>query len=58
MLEMEALQGVLNSIYAKKDRNAPPGANQVVSRDEHRHGHAICTLPCPALSAHAEHMSQ
>ena len=47
---------VSDSIYAKKDRNDPPSANQVVSRDETRHGHAVCTLwvhppisPCPAL---------
>ena len=25
---------VSNSIYAKKDRNCPPSANQVVSRDK------------------------
>ena len=47
---MEALQGevlVSNSIYmiyAEKDRNGPPSANQVVSRDEPRRGHAVCTL--------------
>ena len=52
---------VSNSIYAKKDRNGPPSADQVASKDEPRHGHAVCTLrvhpqtsPCPALSAHAE----
>ena len=56
---------VSNSIYAKKDRNGPPSANQVTSKDEPRRGHAVCTLwvhpptsPCPALSAHAEPMSQ
>ena len=66
---MEALQGerllVSNSIYAKKDRNGPPSANQVASKDEPRRGHAVCTLrvypptlPCPTLSAHAEPKSQ
>jgi len=35
---------VSNSIYAKKDRNGPPSANQVISRDKTRHGHAVCTL--------------
>ena len=52
---------VSNSIYAKKDRNGPPSANQVASKDEPRCGHAVCTLrvypptsPCPALFAHAE----
>ena len=56
---------VSNSIYAKKDRNGPPSANQVASKDEPRRGHAVCTLrvhpptsPCPALSAHAEPKSQ
>jgi len=43
-------------IYAKKDRNGPPSANQVASKDGPRRGHAVCTLrvhpptsPCPAL---------
>jgi len=52
---------VSNSSYAKKNRNGPPSANQVASKDEPRCGHAVCTLrvhpptsPCPALSAHAE----
>ena len=52
---------VSNSIYAKKDRNGPSSANQVTSKNEPRHGHAVFTLrvhpptsPCPALSAHAE----
>jgi len=56
---------VSNFIYAKKDRNGPPSANQVASKDEHRNGHAVSTLqvhpptsPCPALSAHAESKSQ
>ena len=56
---------VSNSIYAKKDRNGPPSANQVASKDEPRLGHAVCTLRvhpptslCPALSAHAEPKSQ
>jgi len=35
---------VSNSIYAKKDRNGLPSANQVASKDEPRHGHAVCTL--------------
>ena len=35
---------VSNSIYAKKDRNGPPSANQVASKDEHKCGHAVCTL--------------
>ena len=49
---------VSNSIYAKKDRNGPPSANQVASKDEPRCGHAVCTLqvhlptsPYAALSA-------
>ena len=64
MLEMEALQGeiaVSNFIYAKEGRNGPPSANQVISTDEPRHGHAVCTLqvhpptsPCPTLFAEAE----
>ena len=68
ILEMEALQGeslVSNSIYAKKDRNGPPIATLVSSKDEPRHGHAVCTLwvhpptsTCPTLSAHAEPKSQ
>ena len=48
---------VSNSVYAKKDRNGPPSANQVASKDEPRRGHAVCTLqvhpptsPCPTLS--------
>jgi len=56
---------VSNSIYAKKDRNGPPSANQVASRDEPKCGHAVCTLradpptsPYPALSAEAEHISK
>ena len=56
---------VSNSIYDKKDRNGPPSANQVASKDEPRCGHAVCTLrvhpptsPCPALSAHTEPKSQ
>jgi len=56
---------VSNSIYAKEDRNGPPSANQVASKDEPRRGHAVCTLqvhlptsPCPALSAHVEPKSQ
>ena len=35
---------VSNSIYAKKDRNGPPGANQGLSTTKPRHGHAVCTL--------------
>ena len=35
---------VSNSIYAKKDRNGPPSANQVTSKDEPRRSHAVCTL--------------
>jgi len=56
---------VSNSMYAKKDRNGPPSANQVASKHQPRHGHAVSTLrvhpptsPCPALSAHAEPKSQ
>ena len=56
---------VSNSIYAKKDGNGPPSANQVASKHEPRRSHAVCTLrvhpptsPCPALSAHAEPKSQ
>ena len=56
---------VSNSIYAKKDRNGPPSANQVASKDDPRHSHAVCTFrvhpptsPSPALSAHAEPKSQ
>jgi len=33
-----------NSIYAKQVRNGPPNASQVVSTDELRCGHAVCTL--------------
>jgi len=35
---------VSNSIYPKKDRHGPPSANQVASKDEPRHSHAVCTL--------------
>ena len=35
---------VSNYIYAKKNRNGPPSANQVTSKVEPRCGHAICTL--------------
>jgi len=35
---------VSNSIYAKNDRNGPPSANQVTSKDKPRRGHAVCTL--------------
>jgi len=38
---------VSNSIYAKKDRNDPPSANQVASKDEPRRGHAVCTTHPP-----------
>ena len=31
-------------LYTKKDRNGPPSANQVASKDEPRQGHAVCTL--------------
>jgi len=61
---MVALQGEIassNFIYAKKDRNGPPSANQVSSKEEPRRGHAVCTLwvhpptsPYLAVSAHAE----
>ena len=33
-----------NFIYAKKDRNGSPSANQVTSKDEPRYSHAVCTL--------------
>jgi len=33
-----------NYIYAKKDRNGPPNAYQVASKEEPRRGHAVCTL--------------
>ena len=56
---------VSNSIYAKKDRNGPPSANQVTSKDEPRCDHAVCTLrahpptsTCCTLSAHTEPKSQ
>ena len=56
---------VSNSIYAKKDRNGLPSANQAASKDEPRCGHAVCThrVHPPtslslALSAHAEPKSQ
>ena len=52
-------------VQKKKDRNGPPSANQVTSRDQPRRGHAVCTLwvhsptsPCPALSAEAEPISK
>ena len=38
---------VSNSIYAKKDRNGPPSANQVTPRDEPRH--AVCTHLPPSI---------
>jgi len=43
---------VSNSIYSKKDRNGPPSANQVASKDVPRRGHAVCTNgpPMPTKS--------
>jgi len=41
---------VSNSIYAKKDRNGAPSANQVASKDELRRGHAVCSHPPPPVS--------
>ena len=43
---MEALQGeiILTPFRPRKNRNGPPSANQVVSGDEPRHGHAVYTL--------------
>ena len=35
---------VSSSIFTKKNRNGPPSANQVASRDKPRRGHAVCTL--------------
>ena len=35
---------VSNSIYAKRDRNGPPSANQVASEHQPRCSHAVCTL--------------
>jgi len=35
---------VSNSIYAKKGRNGPPSANQIISKDESRCSNAVCTL--------------
>ena len=46
---------VSNSIYATKDRNGPPSANQLVSIAEHSRSHAACTHPSP-LSAEADIM--
>jgi len=47
---------VSNSIYAKKDGNSPPSANQVASKEEPSCSHAVRTLRmhpptsnCPAL---------
>ena len=40
---------VSNSIYAKKDRNGPPSAKQVASKDKPRRGHAVCTHPPPPV---------
>ena len=42
---------VSNFIYAKKDRNGPPIANQVASKDEPRRSHTVCTThpPPPVL---------
>jgi len=54
MLEMEAYKVrllVSNSIYAKKDRNGPPNAKQVTSKDEPRCGHAVCTLRVRPLTS-------
>ena len=43
---------VSNSNYVKKDRNGPPGADHMVSRDGPRHGHAVCTThPPPPVPA-------
>ena len=36
---------VSNSIYAKKDRNGHPSANQVASKDEPRRSHAVHPPP-------------
>ena len=54
-----------NSIQTKEKRNGPPSANQVVSKDEPRRSHVVCTLrvypptsPYPALSAEAEPTSK
>ena len=45
---------VSNSTYAKKDRNGPPSANQVTSKDEPRRSHAVapfeCTYPLPRVA--------
>jgi len=35
---------VSNSVCAKKDRNGPPSANQVISTAKSRCGHAVCTF--------------
>jgi len=44
---------VSNSIYAKKDRNGPPSANQVTSKDKPRCGLLFapfgCTHPSPPV---------
>ena len=56
---------VSNSVYAKKDRNGLPSANQVISIAKPRHSHAVYTLrvhlptsPCSTLSAEAEPISK
>ena len=56
---------VSNSVYAEKNRNDPPSANQIISTAEPRCNHAVCTLwvhaptsPYPALSAEAEPISK
>ena len=40
---------VSNSIYAKKDRNDLPSANQAASKDEPTRGRAVCTYPPPPV---------
>ena len=40
---------VSNSIYAKKDRNGSPSANQVTSKDEPNRGHANPPPPVPPI---------
>jgi len=41
---MEALQGEIACFYAKNNRDGPPNANQLISRDVSRCGRAVCIL--------------
>ena len=49
------------SVFAKKDKNGPPSANQLISTAKPRRNHGVCTLwihpltsPYPVISTEAE----